>query len=217
MSSSKHEERTAWIWAASAAGMALTGGVAWATWRQSGQAWSGFADWLAAWATLFGVGAAIVAGFYAARAFRLESERERRAGEQQVRAQASLVAAWWGEGPMPPDANAARRFMGPPSGVFLRNASEVPVTEVSVSVRRPDSGTMLEKMDVGILGPTSESVLRAPSRDTWDLYRAMPDGVRPNVTLSFRDAAGARWVRTPDGALTQVSHPTPDIDLLHDG
>ena len=56
----------------------------------------GTAAWLEGLATLAAFAAAIVAATYAAGAFRLETQRERRFVDAQRRSQAELVAAWFG-------------------------------------------------------------------------------------------------------------------------
>lgn len=53
-----------------------------------------FLPWLTAVSTFVGVGAAIVAGIYAARAFNRERARDEQREQEQRQAQASLVAAW---------------------------------------------------------------------------------------------------------------------------
>ena len=119
-------------------GAALTVALAWSSWWLADSPGSDFPAWLSAWATVFGVAAAIVAGFYAARAFRLEFQRERRWEEGQRTAQASLVGAWPGAlkfgsyertgGIYEPDTTT---IVG--VSVYARNASPLPVSEVRIT------------------------------------------------------------------------------------
>lgn len=190
--------------------MLLTICVASTAWWIAGRPDSEWPAWVEAGATVAAVGAAIVAGFYAARAFRLEFTRERRWEEARVTAQASLVAAWWGVDPDPAEprpgtvgAKLAAVYGAPISrGILLRNASEVPVTEVDVIVRRPDTRVNIDTINVGLLPPGTEPAFQERSAEVSDLYAAMPREMTPEVFVYFTDAAGNRWERSPSGALS---------------
>lgn len=97
--------------------------------------------------------------------------------------------------------------------VWLRNASDVPVTRVSIEatlVVRPH-GTNPVRRGVG----TQHVALLAPSTQPIEKVVAAPRPVNPNayrpgnveieywfeVSVSFRDAGGRDWQRTPDGQL----------------
>ncbi|WP_224279115.1 hypothetical protein [Nocardioides lacusdianchii] len=90
----RHQLDTVKILLIAVVGVLLTIAIAYATWWHSDLSVSEFPSWLEAWATVAAVGAAIVGGFYAARAFSLERQRDWRRDEDNRIAQASLVAAW---------------------------------------------------------------------------------------------------------------------------
>lgn len=189
------------------AGIAVTIGVSWLPWWLLDRPLEELPGWFESGATLVGVGAAIVAGFYAARAFLIEQRRERRWDDAQLSAQASLVAAWWGEGPElkrpePGTVHAAAwGLMGTPEGIWLRNASEVPVTDVDVVVRRPDLRMEIDWINLGVLGPSREPRFQRTTKSAAGLYRALPHGMIPDVLVFFTDSSGNRWTRTTNGAL----------------
>lgn len=189
----------------------LTIGLSTLGWWLMDRPTSEYPAWIEAGATLAAVGAAIVAGFYAARAFGLEQERDRSREEAHLADQAGQVAAWWGDGPIPeprPGLVHAHPWgiLGPPSGVLLRNASAVPVTAVKITVLRPDTQEVIERFELGVLGPTAEPIFRGKPRDLWEAYRSIPDDVGPVVRIRFRDAAGIYWIRDEFGALRRRPH-----------
>ncbi|WP_158647828.1 hypothetical protein [Nocardioides houyundeii] len=197
--------------------MALTSALSWGSWRVAGRPLSELPSWLEAWATLIGVGAAIVAGFYAARAFGLESQREHRWEEAQRASQAALIAAW------PAGLSLGTRSSiedvyteEDPEAIvgaraLLRNASALPATEVEVdfwlvlmdetSVGR--DRRLLGSERLAYLPPTQENL--PVSLD----LTAKPHGRTPSevehselrVEVRFRDAAGQVWSRDAIGQL----------------
>lgn len=127
------------------------------------------ADWVAAMATLAAFGAAILAARYAAGAFALESGRDAQFLAAQRRSQAALVAAWpekfiphW-EHHQDGTSTVVEGITG---GVaMLRNASDVPVTNVHVDFTvilayadgRADAETRyLGGEDLAVLTPSAE-------------------------------------------------------------
>lgn len=129
-------------------GAALTLVVAWLLWRAADGDSEHFPTWLEAVATVAAFSAAIVAAFYAARAFVLEFQREARFEESLRKSQAALVAAWFGVhefdndpvGGTTPLAGALLAAFGKSyelDGVYLRNASDLPVGGVSVEQPYP--------------------------------------------------------------------------------
>lgn len=186
----------------------LTVGLSSTAWWIADQPAADWPAWIEAGATVAAVGAAIVAGLYAARAYGIEHRRDRRHDDEARVAQAQLVAGWWGEGPAPagePPEQLRRRAWGlvnkPPEGIFLRNASQVPVVEVDIVVRRPDTKAEIDKIFVGVLPPSATPVFQLASDSARSWYAAMPEGETPEVMLFFTDSAGRRWGRMPDGSL----------------
>jgi hypothetical protein len=182
-----------------------------------------FTAWLESVSTLAAVLAAMYAGFYAANAWKLEVEREERWAAQQRTEQASKVAAWpdrprehvTGHDEMT-GAYTKEGFDG--LHVWLRNASDVPVTQVSIDatlVVRAGS-TNLIRIDMGtrevarLLEPTTEPVKKFVEADA----PVNPNTYKPGnveiaywfeVSLNFRDAGGRVWERSANGQLIPVS------------
>lgn len=185
-------------------------------WWLTDQPDSEFPAWLEAGATLAAVGAAIVAGFYAARAFGLEFAREERWEDQQQAAQASLVAAW----PTLPHFRSlgGERRIHAVEGL-VRNASELPVRDVRivfyVTWRDSESG---QHKDVEALGEAHLSYL-GPNQEAQKfgyfaldqkgggktLPAPMDESVELNVETFFRDSAGVGWFRDLDGRLAPMA------------
>lgn len=200
-----------------AAGVALTIVISWLTWRRADRPASEFPAWLEAFATVFGVGAAIVAGFYAARAFALEFQRDSRWEESNRSAQASRVAAW----PLKPifefttqiDSDgfqvqtpvAVQGYL-----VRLRNASDLPIAGVrivaSVMMVRPD--VFADEIDIGVgesahLDPETTVDVVVPAARPKSLVPLVSESNREiRVFLQFKDAVGRSWTRrTHEGEL----------------
>lgn len=199
------------------AGVVLTCALAWGSWRLTGRSASEFPSWLEAWATLIGVGAAIVAGFYAARAFGLESQREQRWEEGQRASHAALIAAWpagLSLGTRPPNEDGyaeddPEAIVG--AHAMLRNASPLPATEVEVDFWL----VLMDETSVGrdrrLLG-TERLAYLPPSQDSFPIdlnLSAKPhqrtqgevDHSELRVEVHFRDAAGQVWSRDAIGQL----------------
>lgn len=202
------------------AGAAGTVALAWLTWWWAEQPRSKFPSWLEAWATVLGVCAAIIAGFYAARAFALESQREHRWEEQQRASQAALIGAWPGALVL----NLKHSAEGDPYSLqvedpedirgaqaSLRNASPLPVTQVEVDFYL----VLLDGNAVGrdrrLLGSTRLSSL-PPSPDHLPVILDLNEDPHQRtateaqhselqVEIHFRDAAGQVWSRDAIGQL----------------
>jgi hypothetical protein len=199
------------------AGVALTTVLSWGSWRLTGRPPSELPSWLEAWATLIGVGAAIVAGFYAARAFGLESQREQRWEGNQRASQAALIAAWpaglsLGTRPSIDDVftkEDPEEIVG--AHALLRNASPLPATEVEVDFWLvPMDGTSVGR-DRRLLGserlaylPPTQDNLRVDLNLTAKPHRRTPSEIEQSelrVEVHFRDAAGQVWSRDAIGQL----------------
>jgi hypothetical protein len=186
-----------------------------------------FPAWLAALATTAALIAAIFAARYAARAFALEAQREDHRIEADRTSQASLIAAWVGEKAFTEyyeddDSALAPLIAGPPrfvQGIYLRNASNLPVftltATVSVMARDPDTGKQqseeLGREDLAVLPPSTQAVFhRMNYRNDGNLrlafHKSREQGLEPVclVRLTFRDSEGATWVRGELGGLTRI-------------
>lgn len=205
------------IFISASSGVAATVVVALLTWWLADQTTDNFPAWLGAWATVLGVGAAIVAGFYAARAFGLEFQREERWEEQQRASQAALIAAWPGElkiglSPVLKDSLQVQDqtlILG--AHAYLRNASSVPATEVEVnfwlvlldeaSIGR--DRRLLGSKRLAYLPPSSkaERVILDRSKEPHRRTEGEVDYSELRVEIHFRDAAGQVWFRDAMGQL----------------
>jgi hypothetical protein len=214
--------RRAPLWVKTSAlcvGMLLLGLGLWRTARGLGEGAATDADWLAAIATLAAFLAAMVAGWFAARAYEIELRRERDRISDTRRAQASLVVVWYDVRLDP--MRSVRPEPKPPTpwsmfGVWIRNASELPVFDASIQVEV--DGTVLGQTSisgegtgrVGVVPPTREPVFRGLGEEITAKLEALrplsqgspiADPPVPNITLRFTDAAGLLWVRKPSGRL----------------
>lgn len=95
-------------------------------------------------------------------------------------------------------AQAARVFLGAPHtpgfplSPYVRNASEFPIYDARIRYGTPDGGLSdPEYLGTVMPGDTTSAEHRFSDADEALKYTA----------LTFRDAAGIRWIRWPDGAL----------------
>ena len=170
----------------------------------SGGSSAELAGWLAAVAATFALLAATIAALFAWRAFELATAREDRHLETLERAQASQVAAWAGT-----ELGAA--------GVWVRNASDLPVTGCLVEVTvywRSEAGAqhrVLGAMEIGLVAPAAGALflpypehLEAGRAALQDSVARDASGFSPDVAVEFRDARGVLWHRAGDGGLEPV-------------
>jgi len=103
-------------------------------------------------------------------------------------------------------SQAVRVFVGAPQGLtndmamFARNASEFPVYDAEIWFLQ--GGGLSPGDKLGTIMPGSQKDVRK---------RGRRDAVATAV-LTFRDAEAVRWIRLPDGA---VSEQEPDADVEH--
>lgn len=166
--------------------------------------YSAFLPWVEPLATVGALVAASVAAIYAARVYRREVVRDERIERREWQAQASLVAAWLAVGPVRSRSGTSTKF-----ALWVRNASELPVTDVRVEhyLNAPVSGP--DVVDMYTVGP---------ARDPVYLVMAVPDA-EPNlgVLLEFVDSSGQRWARYPDGTLTALQPNARAIEPTYEG
>lgn len=191
--------------------------LAFASWWDAELPATEFPAWLEAWATVAAVAAAIVAGLYAARAFGLELERQRRADTDRRAVQASRVAAW----PLEliydysikteEDGYASRTKIGV-RGIIVRvrNASDLPIAQVRVVASAMVTGPSGHTVEVPISTRTERHLDPETTTDV-TLVAGAPDALTPllnqvepdlRVFLQFTDIVGRSWSRrTHEGEL----------------
>jgi hypothetical protein len=137
-----------------------------------------------------------------------ESLKERkRQAEAEYRAQAAMVAAWFAVVPVSRGPAVSQW------GAMLRNASDLPVYDVSVFfyfVEEPIRGLGWTPV---ARGSSTESIRLLPPQT--ERHVAMPDDLArqiPGFTattyvvgITFTDTAGNKWERDPRGALKALS------------
>lgn len=190
-------------------------------WAAAGTGRVDLAQWIMAGASLMTLVAAVVAGIYAAGAFRLEADREQRRIESDRQEQARLVAAW----PLGVDLGLIQvgdqQDTGPVGvRVHVRNFWLLPVTNVNVSV----VVTMFEvangervpggREESWVFGRWEEALI-PPTYDQQHVVKPMRPPIRPEdfglssavvdysaaVGIEFVDSTNVSWVRTPEGVL----------------
>lgn len=197
----------------------------------AGDSASDLPGWVEAIATLAAFLAAILAAVYAAGAYKLETEREGRWVTDQRMAQARLVGSWVGfvEMDATPSISAMQGVLGPSVlfkvyGVFLRNVSDLPVTNVVIDVGwhlSAEPGHMMNQwstsFDLDVLPPSDTPLhLQFSSGADEKLFKestsrvgggdpAKPLRMLTEITLRFTDAQGVRWTRHPEGKLESGS------------
>lgn len=170
------------------------------------------AEWIAAIATALAFVAAFFAAMYTKQAYEIEQAREDRALDAIEREQASKVAAW-----------TVLKVMDGPKGehpaksqFHIRNASDVPVTGVSVRfyLHQFKVGQPTDVQDLGwerapSLPPSPDPFeyeltmeTRAKLIKAWDHDPQTERDLR--IRLRFVDAAGTPWQRLPNGKLEKI-------------
>ncbi|WP_281903266.1 sugar ABC transporter substrate-binding protein [Phytohabitans aurantiacus] len=155
--------------------------------------WGDIPTWLSSIATVGALLFAALAALAAQRVYRIESERDRVNAEQRKeqeaylrRTQAALVSAWWGH-----EAGAW--------GAFVRNASETPVYQASLTVLDVHDPDVHERVDLPVIPPAGEPMFRPTG-----LTDGGGAGADYRVEITFTDSAGARWIRDQQGRLSEL-------------
>jgi len=178
--------------------------------------WGDIPTWLA---TI----AAIAAGAVAYNVYRIESRRDQVSAEERRSMQAAKVAAWYGSrqgGPITTwIGGTVQTHTAPRSvwGAFLRNASDLPVADLTVKfyfsapgADASDAGNpytvmteILPPNDEPVHMPIDEAVLRTYSSDP------KVDGFHC-VEIEFTDTQGVRWHRDFKGRLKDITDTLRD-------
>ncbi|GAA4444833.1 hypothetical protein GCM10023170_022770 [Phytohabitans houttuyneae] len=159
--------------------------------------WGDVPTWLSSIATILALLFAALAALGAQRVYRIESERDRVAADArrqqeafQRRTQAALVSAWWG-------------WDRDRWGAFVRNASETPVYQVSLTVLDVHDPNVGERVDLPIVPPSADPAFHPSELGTG----LIADGARAvdyRVEVTFTDSAGVRWIRDQLGRLSEL-------------
>lgn len=202
---------TAQIIGATSVGMTATAVLSWLAWLLLDRPMDELAGWIEAGATVAAVGAAIIAGFYAARAYGLEHQREQRLEDANRSAQASQVVVW----PTGPTYSFqdSENFLSTVSAT-LRNASDLPVTDVTVKFYlllddgSAQDGQYVASFTMPFVAPDRTEQIRL-DLSSYSLGRTFvrhTTGVRLATELSFRDVSSTAWRRDIRGLL-EIGEP----------
>lgn len=190
-------------------------------WRWAGSDRADFAQWLMAGTAVATLFAAVAAAVFAAGAYQLEVRREDRHVTEQRRAHAERFSGWCGTGSYSAKtAKGDTLFDVPVDAVFLRNVSDLPMSNVYAVVRTAE-GESLGTIDVGLVPPSDEPLqthftlelaekadaARRAAEDEETIDQAgivIRPAFRLLVELWFTDAAGHSWRRRADGLLYEI-------------
>lgn len=176
--------------------------------------------WLQVVATAAALLAAFRAAGYTKGLLERESDRDRRAEEREVRAQAERVSAWLvRRAKRLPTGGSYQPVVGWELRLSLLNSSRQPVYDVESSFTTGGKCvTQTDRLD--ILPPESEPVVRRLPEGAADELEALVDESGeddpsvPRVEVSFTDAAGRRWIRDRHGRLGRVGPSAHDSSAV---
>ena len=159
-------------------------------------AWGDIPTWITGVATAVLAIFAIVAAYYARRAFLKQSQEVDVLLEEHQRDLAQRRIA-----------QAARVFTGVtgdvPARPYAKNGSDFPIFDAQLWY--PEPGGVSGPDDLGIIVPGGTAKTSRPLH---------ADEPRTLTILAFRDAAGIRWIRIPDGAFKEQSRTITHVSVL---
>lgn len=173
--------------------------------------WGDFPTWISAVSSAVALAAAITAAVVARRLFLLESRRdqatsdERRAREDEARqGQASQVSAWWAWDEEFATFGNQRDAIG--WRFYIRNTSDLPVYQVSVTLLRPNTQSDYAEEGSGTIAviPPGETAASQPGLP-WLEELDEDEHATLLPAIKFRDAAGRWWQRDATGVLAPAS------------
>lgn len=165
-----------------------------------------FPAWLEATATLAAFVAAAIAVRYASNAYQLEYQREERWQDAQSRVQASLVAAWAEVRPTWGRQGKSSSF--PDVGCWIRNASELPITNVTMEAQIHEGPRSLVVVPLIPPGQDPQLIHWPDGSFEQALYQALlHDGSTIDVNVRFTDSSSRRWHRSSNGELEPAVEP----------
>lgn len=166
-------------------------------------AWGDIPSWIAAIATIGLLIGAIITAKYAIKAFgeqsrevRLLVEESNRQATDRRKAQAAQVFT----GSPQPEG------LGTGTVPYVRNTSDLPIYDAQIWY--PQYQGLSGPDDLGVILP-GEEISASGNMIASDRETALS-----SIILTFRDAAGFRWIRMPDGAINEQSHSTAHESVL---
>jgi hypothetical protein len=216
MGESKRDETgpgTMFIAVSTVAGLMVTIVLSWVAWRALDRPIEELPGWIEAGATVAAVGAAIIAGFYAARAYGLEHQREQRWEDAERSAQASKVVAW----PLGPSTVIQDSYVFISGlGAVVRNSSDLPVSDVTLTFYMVlDDGSAHDGVKIcdwtmAFLPPETTQPVNVSLDQEARRRTALPRNATPRILLemTFRDVATTAWRRDVRGKLEMTSLAT---------
>jgi hypothetical protein len=176
------------------------------------------ADWVAALATVAAFIAAVLAGRTAVALWRIESGRDEERRTQDKQQQAVQIAAWYGPKtwrPTPPPAAPGQPPAPNPKdfGVWLRNASQVPIRDMIVRVIGSD-GNAVYTQSIGTVPPSEEPVFAPAPQQMRSFLWAQHWSCAAEIL--FVDAGNQPWTRESSGRLRPGLHGAHPSRLLAD-
>jgi hypothetical protein len=159
-------------------------------------AWGDIPTWITGIATTVLAIFAIVTAYYARRAFNKQSQEVDALLEDRQRDLAERRRA-----------QATRVFTGVtgdrPACPYAKNGSDFPIFDAQLWFPEPE----------GVSGPDDLGTIvpGGTVRTSRPLY---PDEPLSVTIIAFRDAAGIRWIRTPDGAFKEQSGTITHVSVL---
>lgn len=166
--------------------------------------WGSIAEWVAAFAAVSALAAAIWAGKTSASLFTIERTRDQDNANRMRQQQATLISAW---SVSCPDHELEQLRGAPieePDGVMIQNSSNAPVHDVIVrssSIAGPNKDAKLN------IVPPGDLVMLRNKKYPWSLAKPRsyikgaihPITKRPDwrvQSIDFTDASGVRWERS---------------------
>lgn len=173
-------------------------------------AWGDIPTWLA---TI----AATAAGIVAYSVYRIEAQRDRISDAERRSTQAAKIAAWYGSRPQHVtrrigDSVQTSTSPEPVWGAFLRNASDLPVSDVTVEFHFPSSASdpaetwNIHTIEKGTLPPNDTPIHLTIDEAALRIYSDDPrvDAFH-RVEIEFTDTQGVRWHRDVKGRLKDIT------------
>lgn len=164
-------------------------------------------EWITAFCSMFALLAAALAAWTAAGVHKIERDRDIRADEDKLKAQAGEVAAW---SPVHVDSDGSALAYG----VVVNNGSTSPIFDVVLEAQ--DVRGKLRPLNLRLLPPGEYFVESHKDRSGWalaDHTGALAGFTRPITRkedwcvtrLVFRDAQNNLWSRTNAGLLERAN------------